>query len=179
MNADTYAEDAKSVSLEVVRAETPRKRGRPIVLTVRVFIKICHLIEQGMSIPRACEACSVSYGWFGIRVSRSQRLQQRLKQAEKTRFNLRHEQAIESIMEAGTRSWMAHAWWAERNLPERYAMRAVPRPADTDTEKPADDLPAERLAHFRALQLELAREDEAKIAATLPSSPASDVEAVG
>jgi hypothetical protein len=179
-SADPYSDDVKSVSLEVVRSEPRRKMGRPIVLTVRIFIAICHLVEQGMAISRACESCSVSYGRFRIRVSRSKRLQERLKEAETTRFNLRHEQAIESIMEAGTRSWMAHAWWAERNLQERYAMRAVPRPADTDTEKPAGDLPAERLAHFRALQLELARENEAKAAAkALPSSPASDVEAVG
>jgi hypothetical protein len=61
-------------------------------------------------------------------VSRSKRLQERLKEAETTRFNRRHEEAIESIMEAGQRSWLAHAWWAERNLPEKYALRNVNRP---------------------------------------------------
>jgi hypothetical protein len=166
---DAIAE-TKSFSLEVVRSEPRRKMGRPTTLTVRLFLQICHLVERGMAISRACEACGVSYGRFRIRVSRSKRLQERLKEAETTRFNLRHEQAIESIMEAGTRSWMAHAWWAERNLPERYAMRAVSRP-DTDTKPQQAEIPAEVLARHRALMLEMAREDELKAAAkVLPDS---------
>ena len=54
-----------------------------------------------------------------------------MKEAETTRFNRRHEEALESIMEAGHRSWLAHAWWAERNLPEKYALRNVNRPEPT------------------------------------------------
>ena len=50
------------------------------------------------------------------------------------RFNLRHEQALESIMAAGERSWMAHAWWLERNLPHLYALRTVNRDSG-DTEQ--------------------------------------------
>jgi hypothetical protein len=84
-----------------------------------------------------------------------------LKEAEQVRFNLRHEQALESIMAAGERSWMAHAWWLERCLPHLYALRNVNR-ADPSEEQPQEEIPAEVLAKHRALLLELAREDEAK-----------------
>jgi hypothetical protein len=90
-----------------------------------------------------------------------------LKQAETTRFNLRHEQAIESIMEAGTRSWLAHAWWCERNLPNLYALRQVARPDSAGEQKPtAAEIPAEVLARHRKLMLDMAREDEAELATT-------------
>lgn len=88
-------------------------------------------------------------------------MQERLKESETVRFNLRHEQALESIMEAGKRSWLAHAWWAERNLPELYALRTVHRD-NVSAEAIDNEIPAEVLARHRALMLELAREDEAK-----------------
>lgn len=128
MRPEPTSENIKSVFVEVVRDEPARKRGRPTTLNVRLFVCICHLVERGMAISRACEACGVSYGRFRVRVSRSKRLQERLKEAETTRFNRRHEEALESIMEAGHRSWLAHAWWAERNLPEKYALKNVNRP---------------------------------------------------
>jgi hypothetical protein len=56
MPAEPFSDDVKSVSLEVVRDEPRKKLGRPTTLTVRLFIKICHLVEQGMAISRACEA---------------------------------------------------------------------------------------------------------------------------
>jgi len=40
-----------------------------------------------------------------------------VKEAEAVRFNLRHEQALESLIAVGERSWMVHAWWLERCLP--------------------------------------------------------------
>jgi hypothetical protein len=42
---------------------------------------------------------------------------ERLKEAEAVRFNLRHERALESLIAVGERSWMVHAWWLERCLP--------------------------------------------------------------
>ena len=93
-------------------------------------------------------------------------MQERLKEAEATRFALRQEQALESIMVAGERSRMAHAWFLERAVPHMWALRNVAR--SDPTEHPAEDeIPGEVLAKHRALLLELAREDEARQAANL------------
>ena len=145
---------------------TRRKPWRPITLTIRKFLRVCRLVEKGWAVTRACEAECVSYAHFRFRVSRSSRLQERLKEAETTRFHLRHEEALASVMAAGERSWMAHAWWLERCLPHLYALRNVNRPDPSD-EQLEPEIPAEVLARHRALMLEMAREDEAK-RASLP-----------
>ena len=130
MPGDPESDDVKSINLEIVTDEPVRRNPwRPTVLTIRKFPRICHLVEQGFAISRACEIECITYSRFRFRVARSTRLQERLKEAEATRFNLRHEQALESIMAAGERSWMAHAWWLERNLPHLYALRTVSRDA--------------------------------------------------
>ena len=64
-----------------------RKPWRPTTLTIRLFLRICHLVEQGSAITHACEAESVTYSHFRFRVSRSPRLQERLKQAETVRVS--------------------------------------------------------------------------------------------
>jgi len=165
MPAEPESDDVKNISLELVTDEPVcRKPWRPTTLTIRKFLRICHLVEKGWAISRACEAECITYSRFRQRVSQSARLQERLKEAETVRFNFRHEQALESIMAAGERSWMAHAWWLERCLPHLYALRNVNRPDPSDTQ-PEPEIPAEVLARHRALMLELAREDEARQAA--------------
>jgi hypothetical protein len=69
MPAESTLDDVKSVVLEFV--DRPARRGRPVTLTVRRFLKICHHVEAGASIPKACEAESVSYRNFRFRVSNS------------------------------------------------------------------------------------------------------------
>jgi hypothetical protein len=101
-----------------------------------------------------------TYSHFRFRVARSARLQERLKQAETVRFNLRHEQALESIMAAGERSWMAHAWWLERCPPHLYVLRNVNRSDPNESSASEEELPAEVLNRHRQLLLDLAREDE-------------------
>ena len=117
MPAESESDGIKSVTLELVDRPPRRNPWRPTVLTIRKFLRICHLVEQGFAISRACEVECITYSRFRFRVARSTRLQERLRKAEETRFNLRHEQALESIMAAGERSWLAHAWWLERCLP--------------------------------------------------------------
>src|SRR6266481_5431702 len=108
MPAEPTPDDVKTVSLELVTDEPARRKPwRPTTLTIRKFLRICHLVEKGWAVSRACEAELITYSRFRQRVSQSARLQERLKGAETTRFNLRHEQALESIAAAGERSWMA------------------------------------------------------------------------
>jgi hypothetical protein len=136
--AEPTPDDVKSVTLELVDKPARRNPWRPTTLTIRVFIKICHHIEHGFSIPNACEVESISYRRFRERVANSLRLAERLKEAETVRFNFRHEQALESVMAAGERSWMAHAWWLERCLPHLYALRSVNRDSGDIEEQPLD-----------------------------------------
>jgi hypothetical protein len=171
----THETKSETLALELVRDDPPRRRGRPTILTIRAFAKICRNIEAGFSIPNACAVEAISYRSFRNRVCKSERLAARLKEAETIRFNLRHEQALASVMEAGEKSWMAHAWWMERCIPQLYALRRVDR--DNPDDKPAEvEIPAERLAHHRALMLELAREDE-RAAADQPALPDTSVSA--
>jgi hypothetical protein len=164
MPAEPSSDDVKSVTLEVVDRPARRNPWRPTVLTIRKFLRICHLVEKGSAITRACEVECITYSHFRFRVQRSVRLQERLKEAEATRFALRQEQALESIMAAGERSWMAHAWFLERSAPQMWALRNVARPDPSD--QPAEEpLPAEVLQRHRTLLLQQAREDEARQAA--------------
>jgi hypothetical protein len=158
MPAESSSYEVKSVNLELV--DQPGRRGRPVTLTLRRFVRVCHHIEHGFSIPNACEVEGISYRNFRFRVSQSTRLKERLKEAETVRFNFPHEQALASIMAAGEKSWMAHAWWLERCLPHMYALRNVVRIDPEQDKELEEEIPAEVLARHRALLLELAREDE-------------------
>src|ERR1700737_2928625 len=99
------SEPSNELELTVVREHRkPAKRGCPVRLTKRKFIKICHLVQRGMSVTGACDAESVTYQIFRLRVSRSPRLEERFRKAEAIRFALRREKALNSVMEAGDRS---------------------------------------------------------------------------
>jgi hypothetical protein len=130
------------------------------VLTPRAFIRICKHIEQGFSIPNACAVELVTYTAFRKQVVRSERLQKRVKEAEDIRFKFRQEQALASIMAAGEKSWMAHAWFLERSEPSRWALKSVYRDSEQDQQLVEEEIPAETLANHRKLLLELAKEDE-------------------
>jgi len=102
MPAEPTPDDVKTVAVALEIVDRPARRNppwRPTTLTVRKFLKICHLVEQGAAITRACEVECISYARFRFRVSNSPRLQERLKEAEKTRFDRRHEEALESILD--------------------------------------------------------------------------------
>jgi hypothetical protein len=149
--------EVKSVSLELVDKPARRNPWRPTLLTIRVFLKICHHIERGFSIPNACEVELISYKTFRLRVSRSVRLQERLKEAEVVRFNFRHEEALASVMAWGEKSWMAHAWWLERCLPHLYALRNVNRdPGDIEEQPLLNKISVEQLVENAKFAAEVA-----------------------
>jgi hypothetical protein len=163
MTLEPTPDGAKSVSLELVTDEPPRRNPwRPTTLTIRKFLRICHLVEKGFATSRACEVECISYSRLRFRVQRSRRLQERLKEAEDVRFQLRQDQALASIMAAGERSWMAHAWFLERALPHMWALRTVNRPELEKGNEAEPELPAEIIAKHRRLMLELLKEDAEK-----------------
>ena len=62
--------------------------------------------------------------------------------------------------------------YLERRYPSEFALRNVSRP-DTEQKAIQAEIPSEKLAHHRALMLELAREDEAKLLSVSDLSKAS------
>jgi len=175
MPAEPEPTETKRINLEVVNRPPRRNPWRPTILTIRKFLRICHHIEQGEAITQACELESISYRNFRFRVSNSLRLQERLKESETVRFNLRHEEALASVIAAGERSWMAHAWWLERCLPQLYALRSVNREHASAEQPIGNEIPAERLAEYGRLMLEFAEENKAKQAQAV-ELPESSVE---
>jgi hypothetical protein len=102
MPAKRDSAEVKSVPLEVVEPARPTRRNpwRPTTLTLRKFVRICHLVEQGFAVSRACEVECISYSHFRFRVARSSRLEERLKQATDTRFERRHDEAFADEVES-------------------------------------------------------------------------------
>jgi hypothetical protein len=111
----------------VPNPSTPTKRGSPRRLTTRRFIRICKLIESGLAMTAACEAESVTYQIWRLRISQSARLEARFKKAEAVRSSVRHEQALAAVIKASDRNFIAACWLLERCWPELYALRKVER----------------------------------------------------
>ena len=132
--------ETKSVEFEVVQPDKPKRnpRGRTARLTPRVFMRICHLVEQGWAITKAVESQSITYSCFRHRCQGNPKWEARIKKAEAVRFQRRHEEAVESVMRAGEKSWMAHAWYLERVLPHLYALKNVNR-TEGEAEAPVFD----------------------------------------
>jgi hypothetical protein len=142
-------------------------------LTLRVFVSICHLVEQGWAITKACESQSVTYSLFRLRCSENPRLEQRIKEAEAVRFQRRHEEAVENVMRAGEKSWMAHAWFLERSAPHLWALKNVTRSEGSRDRPVGDEVDEEQLRRYAALMEDFRKENQAKTheqTAALPSS---------
>jgi hypothetical protein len=171
------AAETKRVEFEVVRAPYQARRnprGQTRRLTLRVFIRICHLVEQGWAITKACESQSVTYSLFRLRCSENPRLEQRIKEAEAVRFQRRHEEAVESVMRAGEKSWMAHAWFLERSLPHLWALKNVHR-SEGSTDPPiGDKVDEEQLRRYAALMEDFRKENQAKAHEQTPALPSSE-----
>jgi hypothetical protein len=167
------ADETKRLEFEVVRPPyKPHRnpRGQARRLTLRVFIRVCHLVEQGWAITKACESESITYSLFRLRCSENPRLEQRIKEAEAIRFQRRHEEAVESVMRAGEKSWMAHAWYLERVLPNLYALKSVNRSEDSTDQPIGDKIDESQLRRYGELMEDFRRENEAKT----PSLPAPE-----
>jgi hypothetical protein len=160
MPAEPAPDDVKTIALEVVDKPPRRNPWRPTVLTPRKFLKICHWVEKGLSITGACELEAISYARLRQRVQRSERLAKRLEQAEKTRFDRRHEEMLQIITEAAQRSWMAAGWWLERNLPTQYSLTRVTRDTgDIEQQPVCDKISLEQLV------------ENARLAASIAAAP--------
>jgi hypothetical protein len=113
----------------------------------------------------------VDYSGFRRHVQRNEKYQARLKEAEAIRFQRRHEEAVESVMRAGEKSWMAHAWYLERVLPNLYALKNVNR-SEASTDQPVGDrIDETQLRRYSELMEQFRKENEAKsVALPAPES---------
>jgi hypothetical protein len=159
------------LELHVIRGGYREGSGRPLFLTPpRRFIGICKLIEAGASTAEACCRALVSYTGFRGHITKKPLYQKRLKKAEAGREQVWRSDALDAIHSAFAKNWPAAMTYLERRYPGEFALRNVSRP-DTEQKAIQAEIPAEKLAHHRALMLELAREDEARaMAKTLPDT---------
>ena len=81
-------------------------------------------------------------------------------------------------MKHAPRNVLASLWWLERRYPSEFALRAVNRDNGANEEKTIGEaIPAERLARYGQLMLEMAEENRVreanKVAELPPSSEAA------
>jgi hypothetical protein len=121
--------DGQILELKVVRSYEfgSHRTGRPLKLTARCFIRICHLVERGESITNACEIELVTWRTFRNHVLRNPKYQRRLKEAEEIREHFLKEFHIANISKHSVKNVVASMWWLERRYPNEFALRSVIR----------------------------------------------------
>jgi hypothetical protein len=153
---------SETINLEIVRDDPPpAKRGRPVRLNLRVFLRICRAVEKGSAITHACEAELVTYSHFRFRVSKSPRLQERFKEAEVCRDQVWRSEALASIRAAFPKNWPAAMTFLERRYPNEFALRTVNRVGDpNDVKLIGSETPEERLIQYGRIMREVDVENE-------------------
>jgi hypothetical protein len=165
------------LQLEVVR-ESGGTPGRPLFLTARRFIRICHHIEQGESASEACRLELVTYAGFRRHVKINDRYRRRLKEAEETREEFLREFHIANIRKHAPRNLLSSLWWLERRFPSEFALRTVNRNLNSSDQPIGDKIDEDQLRRYAALMAGFQRENEAKAAsepAELPPANATEV----
>jgi hypothetical protein len=162
-------DETKDIQLEVVRDVG----GRPLFLTARRFIRICHHIEQGESASESCRLELVTYASFRGHVKLNAKYHRRLKEAEETREEFLREFHIANIRKHAPKNLLASLWWLERRFPNQFALRNVNRSEGSTDQPIGDKVDEDQLRRYAAQMEDFARENEAKEAtqpAALPSS---------
>ena len=152
--------DHPAVEFEVLRpVEGVRPRlGRPLFLTARRFVRICHWIEQGQSAAVACKRELVTYQGFRRHVSRNPKYQRRLRQAEEVRDAFLREYHLANITRHAAENLSASLWYLEHKHPAEFSLRPFTRDSgDLEQQALCDKISLEQLVE----NAKLAREIEA------------------
>jgi hypothetical protein len=153
---DSAQPERPIIELEVVRCE-PHSGGRPLFLDARRFIRICHHIERGESASEACRRELVTYRNFRLHVSRKQKYQTRLRQAEEMREHFLREFHIANITKHAAKNVAASMFWLERRYPNEFALKTVSRgSAQTEQQALCDKISIEQLVANARLAAEIA-----------------------
>jgi hypothetical protein len=127
--SEAYREARPARVYEVpVTVEPPARRVSQLrgIAAAKRFICACRRIELGWSATAAAESEGLSYRRLRQLCARPS-FERRYRQAEQLRLLRRREEAEETVMAAGEKSWMARAWWLERRYPDEFALRNVVR----------------------------------------------------
>jgi hypothetical protein len=149
----------------------PYTKGTRTFLTARTFLRIIKRIETGWAVTMSCKAEGLTYRRFRQLCQRWPAYQRRYEKAERQRAEHRRETMEALVLHAAAKNWVAAAWWLERSHPARYSLKTVIRDESTTEQLIGDAIPAERLAEYGRLMLEMAQENAAK-AGELPVTEA-------
>jgi hypothetical protein len=120
--------EGEIIELSVVRA-APRadRRGIPLILSARCFIRICRWIEEGRSAVESCRMEGVTYALFRKRVGQYASFRRRLREAEEVREHFLREFHIANITQHSAKTVAASMFWLERKYPNEFSLRSVIR----------------------------------------------------
>jgi hypothetical protein len=155
----------KSVDADVVGNISSRHPGgRPRKLNADRFLRICALVERGITNTQACKAEDVDYGGFRAHVRRKPWWAKRFQQADAIRDEYLRDFHLANVTKHSKECWAASAWILERPWPHLFALHYTQhRPADAAEGHPIGDaILAERLAEYGRLMVEMVEENAAK-----------------
>ena len=124
-------------------------------MTARTFLRIIKRIETGWAVTMSCKAEGLTYRRFRQLCQRWPAYQARYEKAERQRAEHRRETMEALVLHAAAKNWVAAAWWLERSHPARYSLKTVHRDDGTIEQPIGDAIPAERLAEYGRLMLEI------------------------
>lgn len=103
-------------------------QGRPLFLTPKRFLSICHLVERGANIVDACRAYSVTYSALRMHCRRNPKYERRIKEALSNRDGWLKEYHIGILTRAAMENPDISKYWLERRFPHEFSNRDVIRP---------------------------------------------------
>jgi hypothetical protein len=169
MGAERESDEIKSVSLDLVGDDEPRHAGgRPRKLTVAKFLKICSWIEKGRPNIIACKNENINYSGFRFHIRTRLWWRKRYEIADTMRDEYFRDVHLANIIHHSQTNWTASAWLLERKFPHLFGMKNVNRDTAPADKPIGNEIPAERLAHYGEMMLQLAEEDRAREAAKAP-----------
>jgi hypothetical protein len=158
--------------------------GRPRKLNVERFLRICALVERGVTNTQACKAEDVDYGGFRTHVRRKPWWAKRFQQADQIRdeyvrdFHLanitKHAKGYQDGETMVRGSWAASAWILERKFPHLFALHYTQHRTNDANDKPIyAELTREQL------MASIAREKELALQAPVGWQPLPETSLVG
>jgi hypothetical protein len=148
--------------------------GRPRKLTVECFLRICALVQQGLTNTQACKVENINYSGFRMHVRSKPWWAKRFQHADQIRDEYLRDFHLSNITKHAKESWAASAWILERRWPKHFALHYTQHRTTEATEQSVGEaIPAERLARYGELMLQMAAEDRVQEAAKVVTLPES------
>lgn len=105
------------------------KRGPQSKLTEAMAKRILAFVEAGETLKSALRKAGQSSSGYYRGIASFPEIRQAVKKGLEGEREEMRQQAIDTIRRAFSKSWMACAWWLERNYPGEFGKRADAPPA--------------------------------------------------